>query len=393
MKLVQILKNNIFGVALAGLIVALSVSLLVKGPDAGGEIPDDIVAVEVEEDSFDESRSLGDVTPQTTGPETPNNDAFDTGFRDIEWGMSRAEVQESEGAPFDADSLWTATYFENQTVFGFDASSVTFIFNAKDELYEVQCTVDIRDSDKAGYDADYDLLRDRISEIYGAPSVHRESARWGDELRQSEVDPYEWFEEMNLFKRKQPGDLSYYTAWSAGIGYIYLIMAGSPTAEPNDQISTYLVLGTSSQEFWEFDSIVDERNGLSELSDPEQFSNIDYYLSKFQGKEDMVLDYPEYEANIKWYEHSLFGFYEFGMWAVSSKDDTGTSVFKKPSTSATIIDVITGGEAICEYYLEGGRIYEGYYFVVSEGKTWMAISFYDDDRKRVTGWVMEDDVE
>ena len=102
-----------------------------------------------------------------SGEEPVRDNAKDDGFdfRKTYFGMSREDVQKSEGKPFDKeDSLFG--YYLNISVSGFDAD-IVFGFNDSGDMNWFNYV--FTDSDNA--EANHAMIKESLTEIYGNPVI------------------------------------------------------------------------------------------------------------------------------------------------------------------------------------------------------------------------------
>ncbi|MBA7584697.1 hypothetical protein ES708_26654 [subsurface metagenome] len=153
----------------------------------------------------------------------------DADFRNINWGMSQAEVKEreTEGEIVLEDSKLLV--IGNLSLAGLDVS-LGYRFNVKDQVFGATYLIKEEHTNNTAYITDYKNLKDKLIDKYGAPD--EDEIIWLDDLWKDE--PSDWG--MAIIT----GDLRYYSRWNLGSFDIILVLKGD-----NYEVDFMLVYGSN----------------------------------------------------------------------------------------------------------------------------------------------------
>ena len=144
------------------------------------------------------------------------NEEYD--FSNSMWGMTKEEVQQSEGMPFSEEDSWYGRYLEGLQVFGLGSES-TYFFNTRGEFYAVVGMLEYSSGDS--YDM-YDILKKKMTAAYGKPTMDTEIYGW-------EKADFDDPAIADMFKRK--GQASPFAYWNTQRSEIAITMLGGVLVE------------------------------------------------------------------------------------------------------------------------------------------------------------------
>jgi hypothetical protein len=137
-------------------------------------------------------------------------------FRGAKWGMSPAQVRETERKKPDDESQTGAkmNLYYHDTISGLP-SDVLYIF-AYDELVRAKYLLRVKHSNDNEYIRDYDKLSEALMEKYGSPKS--KDVVWKNDLYKE--DPQHWGIAVAL------GHAVFYTTWETSATVIFLYLDG-----------------------------------------------------------------------------------------------------------------------------------------------------------------------
>lgn len=154
---------------------------------------------------------------------------IDPDFRNVNWGMSRAEVKEreTEGKIFLENP--NLLIIRDLSLAGLDVS-LGYRFNVKDQVFGATYLIEERHSNNTAYITDYKNLKGKLIDKYGVPD--EDEIIWLDDLWKD--DPNDWG--MAIVT----GDLTYYSSWELDSFDIVLMLKGD-----NYEVDFKLVYGSN----------------------------------------------------------------------------------------------------------------------------------------------------
>jgi len=327
-------------------------------------------------------------------------------FRNSKWGMTIAEVEESEEALFDFKWLEMGSYEAGQEIFGFSANWIDYFFNSSGELYLAVCGISSQENNDNNDLSIYDELKETMIMLYGAPVIDTNNGVW-------EEDIFRYVSVNNMLNSLigYTKTNQVYTQWKTErseialcgfenhvtIAYYSLFTPG--VWMPNQVFGWGYQKNTGSSDSMDGSSV-------TTLPDSENIQEFVQDLSKWPMLEDWMPMYPEYEDLIRW--DSIPKDYIGGLGAYPlTKEDLGreANVRKTPSVSAEIIGTVQyefDREYIdwwvtYEFYINEDQLFRGSYVIEADKYQWIPVrtvkfNSETDEYESERGWVAIEEI-
>ena len=136
-------------------------------------------------------------------------------FQNVNWGMTKVEVQECQRRSFDKEEEWYGRYTSDISVFGFYVMSLTYYFNLSGELHSIYTNLFFKQTDTDGFVSDYNKMKSEMIMVYDQPVTDTGKGVWDEYEFQSKA-----IEDLFLFCK----EADYFTQWKLERSEIALAM-------------------------------------------------------------------------------------------------------------------------------------------------------------------------